>query len=244
MVFPHRLPGFLAVMAGLVMLTACELVGQSVLLPVPAVQGSPSGMPVFAISGVTSEAHQYRTDERIENPASAGARLPRLVALPNGGVLMSWVESASGRHSLRFAVFHDGRWSQQGEVAQGEDWFINWTDFPSVVAIDQSFWVAHWLVKHPGGRSYDYDIAISLSTDAGRTWSKSKVLHQDGAVAEHGFATLFPVNGDAGVIWLDGGVMSGKRNRGCITVMLPIAGIQKNPVIFHCATHVFTVMVR
>lgn len=83
---------------------------------------------------------------------------------------MSWVEPVEGGNALRFAVLQGGRWQRSGEVARGAGWFLNWADFPSVVAIDDKFRVAHWLVNHPGGRSYDYDVAVSVSTDAGRTW--------------------------------------------------------------------------
>ena len=142
--------------------------------------------------------------QTIDNPAASGARLPRLSSLPNGGLLMSWVEDFQKEHALKFAVRKNGRWVRQGEIALGENWFINWADFPSVRAIDSSFWVAHWLVKYPGGQPFDYDIAISLSTDAGVTWSQPIHPHRDGIAAEHGFATIFPVDDDAGIIWLDG----------------------------------------
>ena len=142
--------------------------------------------------------------QAIENPAAAGAQFPRLASLPNGGVLMSWVESLGGDHVLKYGVLRDGRWVREGEVARGDDWFLNWSDFPSVAAIDKSFWVAHWLVKQKDGRSYDYDIAISVSRDAGATWSAPKSPHRDGSAAAHGFAVIFPVDGQAGIIWLDG----------------------------------------
>lgn len=141
----------------------------------------------------------------IVNPAAAGARLPRLVSLPGGGILMSWVEPLANGHTLKFSVFRGGRWVRQGEVVRGSGWFINWSDFPSVVAIDKSFWVAHWLVKQTGGRTYDYDIAMSISTDAGATWSTPKPPHRERSAGEHGFAAIFPVDGDAGIIWLEGG---------------------------------------
>lgn len=212
----HRLFRFWVIMTGLTAVAACGSVGQSVSPAVLAGQtGStsvaPAAVTIAGISpGETSRA--LSSARQTDNPAPVGARLPRLAVLPDGAILMSWVETVASKHRLRFAVFNEGRWSQQGEVAQGEDWFVNWTDFPSVVAIDGTFWVAHWLVRHPGGRSYDYDIAISLSTDAGKTWSKSRILHADGAIAEHGFATIFPADGDAGVIWLDGrDYVKGKR---------------------------------
>ena len=85
--------------------------------------------------------------QAIENPAAAGSQFPRLASLSDGGVLMSWVESHAEAHILKFGVLREGRWVRQGEIARGRDWFINWSDFPSVTAIRKSFWVAHWLVK-------------------------------------------------------------------------------------------------
>lgn len=149
----------------------------------------------------------------IASPALTGSRLPRLRTLPNGDVLMSWIETEGDWHALKFSVLHDGRWVRQGEVARGEGWFINWADYPSVVAIDEAFWVAHWLVKQQGGKAYDYDIATSISIDAGITWSTHKSPHRDGAAAEHGFAATFPVGRDAGIVWLDGREYVKKEDR-------------------------------
>ncbi|MCX7627477.1 MAG: hypothetical protein N2Z69_03585 [Methylophilaceae bacterium] len=140
------------------------------------------------------------------HPAGRHARLPRLVPLPDGGILMSWVESVAGseRYRLRFAVLREGIWLEPRDVAEGEGWFVNWSDFPSVVAIDPKFWVAHWLVKRPGGEVYDYDIAMAYSVDSGQTWRMAGSPHRDGIAAEHGFVAIFPDQGMAGVVWLDG----------------------------------------
>ncbi|MDN5882082.1 MAG: hypothetical protein L0H37_06905 [Nitrosospira sp.] len=152
--------------------------------------------------------------QAIENPAATGAQFPRLTSLPDGGVLMSWMEPLAEGHVLKFGVLRDGQWVHQGEVARGDNWFINGSDFPSVAAIDKSFWVAHWLVRQKGGRIYDYDIATSISNDAGATWSAPKPPHRDGSAAEHGFAVIFPTDGDAGIIWLDGRDYLAPKDRG------------------------------
>lgn len=142
--------------------------------------------------------------EPMETPAGQSARLPRLSAMPDGGAIMSWVEPADDRHVLKYAVLKDGQWQRDGIVAQGSDWFVNWSDFPSVVAVDDAFWLAHWLVKQPGGGTYDYDIALAISNDAGRSWRPAGRPHRDGKAAEHGFVSIFPDRGAAGIIWLDG----------------------------------------
>jgi hypothetical protein len=132
------------------------------------------------------------------------ARMPRLVSMPDGDVLLSWVEPTRQGHVLKYAVQKEGVWKKQGVVAQGGRWFVNWADFHSVVAIDESFWVAHWLAKRPAGKTYDYDVELAISNDAGDTWRPIGRPYQDATPAEHGFVTIFPEAGQAGIVWLDG----------------------------------------
>lgn len=137
-------------------------------------------------------------------PAAAGARLPRLVAHPEGGCVLSWVEQSGGGHVLKWARYDGRRWSAPTEVARGERWFINWIDFPSVAPIDREFWLAHWLELRAGGGRYDYDIALALSRDGGLTWNMGKKPLSADAAAEYGFVSIFPDGEAAGIVWLDG----------------------------------------
>lgn len=157
---------------------------------------------IFLASCGQSEAP--KTIAEINQLMGKGARIPRLISLPNDEVLMSWVEPLDNGHVLKFAQYKQGKWLPVGEVARGDNWFINWADFPSVVPITHDFWLSHRLVKQPGGKAYDYDVVLSLSNDAGLTWRDIGSPHRDGSAAEHGFAAIFPEGDAAGVIWLDG----------------------------------------
>lgn len=117
---------------------------------------------------------------------------------------MSWVAPREEGHALKFGLLHDGRWVKSGEVSHGLNWFVNWADYPSVVAIDEKFWVAHWLVKQKGGKTFDYDVRLAISDNAGDTWREIGSPHRDGTASEHGFVTIFKDANAAGVIWLDG----------------------------------------
>ncbi len=134
----------------------------------------------------------------------AGARLPRLSAMPQQGVLMSWVEPLASGHALKFGVYQHGKMVRTGEVARGDNWFINWADFPSVVPITNTFWLSHRLVTQSGGKIYDYDVVLSISNDAGFTWRDIGSPHRDNSAAEHGFAAIFSEGDTAGIVWLDG----------------------------------------
>jgi len=149
-------------------------------------------------------SEQYQSVTEIDQLVGKGARLPRLVTLPNDQVLMSWVEPIGENAALKFAKLKDGHVVTQGEVARGTNWFLNWADFPSVMPITDNFWLSHRLVKQSGGSAYDYDVMLSLSNDAGLTWRDIGKPHYDGIGAEHGFAAIFPVGNAAGIVWLDG----------------------------------------
>ena len=147
---------------------------------------------------------------------------PNLTVASDGSVILSWVEELAERgHVLRFAVRNGGAWSKPREVARGNDWFVNWADFPSVVALPNRTMAAHWLAISGSG-TYDYDVMIARSSDAGKTWSQPVVPHRDGVKAEHGFVSLFSQGSDKlGVVWLDGREMSGEdsgHGRGSMTL--------------------------
>jgi hypothetical protein len=117
---------------------------------------------------------------------------------------MSWLQSgADGSFTLQHARWHEGRWTRPSRVASGGHWFVNWADFPSVVPLSGHMWAAHWLEQRPGG-TYAYDVRIALSTDAGSSWSPPFSPHDDGTPTEHGFVSLFTLDGRATAAWLDG----------------------------------------
>ncbi|MFN3565652.1 MAG: hypothetical protein ACK4V1_06670 [Burkholderiaceae bacterium] len=140
----------------------------------------------------------------LEHPAGTGARLPRLAVHPDGGFVLCWVERVGAGHALRCARHVEGAWLPAVEVARGENWFVNWLDFPSVVPIDRDFWLAHRLVLRAGGGRYDYDIALALSDDGGRTWRDAGRPYTSTTAAEYGFASIFADGDAAAIVWLDG----------------------------------------
>jgi hypothetical protein len=119
---------------------------------------------------------------------------------------MSWIEHLKDTtHALVFSTLKEGQWTQPTTIAQGKNWFVNWADFPSLaVFADGKTMVAHWLQKSAKG-TYDYDIQVSQSFDAGKTWSPPFLLNRDGVRAEHGFVSFEPLpNGTMFATWLDG----------------------------------------
>lgn len=149
----------------------------------------------------------------LASPAAAGAGMPNLFAAQDGSVLMSWLEPVDtvgeaastrrGRFALRFATLRGDTWSAARTIAEGDDFFVNWADFPVIIESDGTL-TAHWLQMN-GGRGTAYDIHITRSRDGGETWEESIVPHTDGTPTEHGFVSMVPEpDGGFSAIWLDG----------------------------------------
>ncbi|HYE65239.1 MAG TPA: sialidase family protein, partial [Pyrinomonadaceae bacterium] len=143
--------------------------------------------------------------KEIDSPAGPDSREPDLFSTHDGRTILSWVEkTSSSRYALRFAVSDGAGWSEPRTVAEGDNWFINWADFPSVVALQNGSLAAHWLVRSGQG-TYAYDVNIALSQDGGKTWGKPVVPHTDGTQTEHGFVSLIPQrDAQLGAVWVDG----------------------------------------
>lgn len=139
-------------------------------------------------------------------PAGAGSQYPHLAGGESDGVplVLSWLQSLpAGGVALQQAHWRDGGWSAPVTVASGADWFVNWADFPSVVPVTATTWLAHWLQQRPGS-VYSYDVRIAASTDAGRSWTPATSPHDDRTPTEHGFVTMFADGGRGRAVWLDG----------------------------------------
>lgn len=135
--------------------------------------------------------------------AAAGSAEPHLATTSDGTVVMSWLEPSGEGVALKWSKLTEQRWSDARLVSSGDSWFVNWADFPSVQPITDDIWAAHWLVKRPGG-TFAYDVAISISEDAGTTWDDPITPHDDDTATEHGFVSLFPSDGGVAALWLDG----------------------------------------
>ena len=150
-----------------------------------------------------------------DSPTNGDSREPELSATQNGRFILSWVEKVGDtRYALRTSTRDANGWSEARTVSEGENWFVNWADFPSVISMQGSAIAAHWLVKSGTG-TYAYDVNIARSEDGGKTWSKPIVPHRDNTETEHGFVSLIPLpDGRVGAVWLDGRNMKDMKHEG------------------------------
>ena len=160
---------------------------------------------LLLLFGLAACQNEQRTTSanRATLPAAADSMGPNLGTGPDGTVVLSWMEPDGDGHVLRYSVLASSGWGAAQTVVRGDNWFVNWADFPSIVPLSGSLWAAHWLQSQPAG-GYAYDVMISLSEDGGETWSVPFMPHTDGTPTEHGFVSLYPDGDDLGLIWLDG----------------------------------------
>lgn len=163
------------------------------------------GVFLLALSGVSAVAQVFVSREEISTPAALNAEGPSLAIMPDGRVLMSWIETDGPVHAaVRIAILDGFDWSQPVTVVEGDDLFINYADFPSVSALPDGTLAISWS-RMNGDSYFAYDANISLSYDDGATWGAGIVPHRDGTERQHGFVSMVP-DGSGGIMamWLDG----------------------------------------
>ncbi|MGM0546163.1 MAG: hypothetical protein ACQEST_05515 [Bacteroidota bacterium] len=146
-----------------------------------------------------------------DNPASPNSLYPYLFSTDNE-LYMSWIsENDDSSHSLNYARYAEGSWSEATTIASDSTWFVNWADFPSIIADENGPVAAHWLNKKPGG-TYAYDVNISAA-DSLENWNSAIVPHDDSTATEHGFASMIPWENDTILaVWLDGRKTDGRSD--------------------------------
>ncbi len=141
--------------------------------------------------------------EPLNSPADSVSAEPYLFTDKNGLVYLSWIEKAKEKSLLKYSVLNNGNWSQRDTITSGNNWFVNWADYPMLASDGSNNLIAHILQKSATG-TYAYDVKVTTSADKGKSWSDLKILHDDGKKAEHGFVSLLPYKDQFFVSWLDG----------------------------------------
>jgi len=139
---------------------------------------------------------------QMNSPAGANSSVPFLFTDKDSTTYLSWIEKVDTTALFKFSTLSDKTWSEPSIIAHGTNWVVNWADYPMIAGEGQNV-VAHFLQKSGEGK-YAYDVQLTSSADAGKSWMKPVLLHDDGKQAEHGFVTLLPYGDSFFVTWLDG----------------------------------------
>lgn len=139
---------------------------------------------------------------KVPTPALAKSVFPSLSS-DTKQLWIGWLdESKPDTTQYQFAAFDGQNWSEAKTAAAGNNWFVNWADYPSIFAAGQHLYL-HTLEKS-GPDLYAYDIQLRRGSLA-QSWSPAFKPYQDTSATEHGFPSFVPLSGERiAALWLDG----------------------------------------
>ena len=74
---------------------------------------------------------------------------------------MTWIEkTGDSTYAVRYARLDGATWTRPTTVVERRDLFVNWADYPSVIATPSGRLLVHWLQRSSAGR-YAYDVRIA-----------------------------------------------------------------------------------
>ena len=140
--------------------------------------------------------------QQLSNPSLSESSLPRLFSNEKE-LLMSWVEKKDSLTILNYSSYSNDTWTTSEEIISGNDWFVNWADYPAIAENNENI-LTNILQKSADG-TYTYDVKLNLFSKEKEEWKKNILLNNDGKQSEHGFVSILPYNEDSFfVTWLDG----------------------------------------
>jgi hypothetical protein len=165
------------------------------------------GVTAAVLAACSTESPQPPAQPLADFASPAGARSgePFLSVDAANKVHFTWLEkTGDSTHAVRYARLDGESWGPVRTVAERRDFFVNWADFPAVIATPSGRLLVHWLQRSGKGR-YAYGIQYAQSTDEGASWTPGRPLNSDSVEAEHGFVALWNSAGDSvEAAWLDG----------------------------------------
>lgn len=174
-------------------------------------------MVIFLLifSACNSENKKMRSSEGVHSIAFfdvPNATLPSLY-VEGKKLYFSWVDTVSvpGKARLSAAEIKDTTLVSKVSLATGEDWFINWADYPTIAVRGENM-LTHFLQNHPGATKMAYNIKIAVQNKVNPV-TDFRLLNTDGTASEHGFVSMLPLNDTTFfVTWLDGRNIKGGHN--------------------------------
>lgn len=164
-------------------------------------------LKLFTFLLIISSCNKSKNVQQIENPTLDNSSLPRLFTDNTGTIFMSWIEQEGDLATLKYSKFKDEKWTKPENISESTEWFVNWADFPSLIAQNGEPVAAHWLKKIPGN-TYSYNVEVAAFTNG--NLNNPIVPHTDNTATEHGFVSMIPVSDSSFyAIWLDGRNTSG-----------------------------------
>ena len=157
---------------------------------------------VSSCSQTADQSTAFQESFNVVSPDQGDASLPFLHVGDDGHLYHSWVEQLDTITYFKYSKWMDGQWQQAMTITKGNDWFVNWADYPMISVSSYGSTLAHFLKKSSEG-TYSYDVNMLVKKED--IWTNPFVPHFDATLTEHGFVSMVPLSEDRfQVAWLDG----------------------------------------
>jgi len=139
----------------------------------------------------------------LSTPAAIGSGEANLFTSEDNEVFLTWIDEEDGYNKLRYSKFSGTSWKEPVLIAEGDNWFVNWADFPSMAVAKNGNMAAHYLFMNGEG-TFAYSVNLVFSNDNGNNWINPVIPHETVTNTEHGFVSLVPYEKGFFAAWLDG----------------------------------------
>ena len=119
-------------------------------------------------------------------------------------LLLSWVSIPNDSTAqLFYSSLQGNNWSNPQLITEGQNWFVNWADFPAIVENKGSL-LSHTLQKSSPA-TFSYNVKLQVLPKGDSVWKTDLPLHADSTLTEHGFVSgMAYTDTTFFVSWLDG----------------------------------------
>ena len=136
-------------------------------------------------------------------PSGEGSGMPFLTKGPDNRVYLSWTDDlGENGHALRYSRWMGEGWSAPETIAEGEHWFVNWADFPSLAVSRDGSMYAHWLARAEHGGKYGYGIHVARRDAQGKQWKEIHGMSIDETEDYAGFLHFVNSPSGTGAVYL------------------------------------------
>ena len=128
---------------------------------------------LLRVGGCGSMHSQVSTHENIreiQSPAPAGSLSPRVTAMRDGRVLLTWLEPIDVTvAALRYSFWRVGAWCAPARIVDGQPFSRHPSESPGVIGLSKRNLIAYWSQRPPEGKTptKEVDVYFSVSTDGG-----------------------------------------------------------------------------
>lgn len=153
------------------------------------------------------EAGKWR---EVSSPAPSGSISPRVTALLDASIALSWLEPQEDRKAtMRFSIWRAESWSQPATIAGNMPFSRDQACAPGLIGLSATKLIAYWSPRvstEPGSKN-EIALQMAVSSDGGSRWTQPMEVNRAAAQPGEDNAYASGVRLDdqrAQFVWLDG----------------------------------------